>query len=132
MRTSDFSRTKVADVPGGVSIDSPEKMTDSSDKFPFSSTFPLACSIAKGATTGWTARDGVDGDDGGWRAAVVAAGSFWVGTSDFDSAAWERSSLLEAGGTTARGGDVGGSRTRSAGWVDDFSVTPESAGNLKC
>ena len=129
MRTSDFPRTKVADVSGGVSIDSPEEMTDSSDNFPFSSTFPFACSIAKGATTGWTARDGVDGDAGGWRAAVVAAGSFWVSTSDFELGACESCSPLETGGTTAGGDGLGGC---SAGWLEDFSATPESAGNVKC
>jgi hypothetical protein len=128
MRTSEFSRTKVADVSGGVSIDSPEKMTELSDKFPFSSTFPVACSIAKGATTGWTARDAVDGDDGGCRAAVVAAGSFWVAISDFELGACESCSPLETGGTTAGGEELGGC---SAGWFDDFFATPESAGNVK-
>ena len=107
MRTSEFSRTKVAYVSGGVSIDSPEEMTDSSDNFPLRSIFPVACSIAKGVTTGWTPRDDADGDDGGWRAAVVSAGLFSVGASELELGCCENCSPLETGGTAA-GRDAAG------------------------
>src|SRR5256885_12376722 len=83
-------------------------MTESSDNFPLRRIFLVACSMAKGAATGWTGRNVGDGDDGGCRTAVAAEGLFWVATSELESGACERCSPLESGGTTAGGDEAGG------------------------